>query len=139
MKYEFIKIDNDNYKLKYKEKEFEFKKDVALMNEFQGLNAKARNKLIIDLAKEGLTTKDLTIKKEENGKTYYDNTNIKEMEKNYLNMESLNMFDRITNKYFKMSLLELIEDIGINDENEVEEFSTKLIKVLTGKEENLPC
>ena len=139
MKYEFIKIDNDNYKLKYKEKEFNFKKDVALMNEFQGLNAKARNKLIIDLAKEGLTTKDLTIKKEENGKTYYDNTNIKEMEKNYLNMESLNMFDRITNKYFKMSLLELIEDIGINDENEVEEFSTKLIKVLTGKEENLPC
>lgn len=138
MKYEFIKIDNDNYKLKYKEKEFEFKKDVALMNEFQGLNAKARNKLIIDLAKEGLTTKDLTIKKEENGKIYYDNTNIKEMEKNYLNMESLNMFDRITNKYFKMSLLELIEDIGINDENEVEEFSTKLIKVLTGKEENLP-
>ena len=138
MKYEFIKIDNDNYKLKYKEKEFDFKKDVALMNEFQGLNAKARNKLIIDLAKEGLTTKDLTIKKEENGKTYYDNTNIKEMEKNYLNMESLNMFDRITNKYFKMSLLELIEDIGINDENEVEEFSTKLIKVLTGKEENLP-
>ena len=138
MKYEFIKIDNDNYKLKYKEKEFEFKKDVALMNEFQGLNAKARNKLIIDLAKEGLTTKDLTIKKEENGKIYYDNTNIKEMEKNYLNMESLNMFDRITNKYFKMSLLELIDDIGINDENEVEEFSTKLIKVLTGKEENLP-
>jgi len=138
MKYEFIKIDNDNYKLKYKEKEFEFKKDVALMNEFQGLNAKARNKLIIDLAKEGLTTKDLTIKKEENGKTYYDNTNIREMEKNYLNMESLNMFDRITNKYFKMSLLELIDDIGINDENEVEEFSTKLIKVLTGKEENLP-
>ena len=138
MKYEFIKIDNDNYKLKYKEKEFDFKKDVALMNEFQGLNAKARNKLIIDLAKEGLTTKDLTIKKEENGKTYYDNTNIKEMEKNYLNMESLNMFDRITNKYFKMSLLELIDDIGINDENEVEEFSTKLIKVLTGKEENLP-
>ena len=138
MKYEFIKVDSDTTTLKYKEKEFEFKKDVALMNEFQGLNAKARNKLIIDLAKEGLTTKDLTIKKEENGKTYYDNTNIKEMEKNYLNMESLNMFDRITNKYFKMSLLELIDDIGINDENEVEEFSTKLIKVLTGKEENLP-
>lgn len=136
--YEFIKIDSDTYKLKYKEKEFEFKKDIKLMSEFQSLNANARNRLIIDLSKEGMTIEDLKVKKEENGKTYYDNTNVVEMEKNYIKSESLKMFDKITDRYFKMSLLELLNDIGIFDEKETEIFSTKLIKILTGKDNAFP-
>ena len=53
MKYEFIVIDPDTTKLKYKEKEFTIVKDIALMNELQSINYTAKNNMIIDLAKKG--------------------------------------------------------------------------------------
>ena len=38
MKYEFIKLDDDTTKLKYKEKEFEIKKTVGLLQKLQKVN-----------------------------------------------------------------------------------------------------
>ena len=35
MKYEFIKVDEDTTKLKYKDKEFTFKKTVGLLEKLQ--------------------------------------------------------------------------------------------------------
>ena len=60
MKYEFIKINDDVNKLKYKDKEFEFKTNVKLISEMQGLIAEARIQMIQDFAKKGQSIKDLT-------------------------------------------------------------------------------
>ena len=83
MKYEFIKVDEDTSKLKYKDKEFIIKRNIKLVSEMQGLAMKARVKMIQDFAKEGQSIKDLTIEKKVNGKTYYDNSNKEELENIY--------------------------------------------------------
>ena len=59
MKYEFITKDEDTSILKYKDKEFSFTKDVALITKLQNINFDARNEMIMDLAKKGMTTDDL--------------------------------------------------------------------------------
>jgi hypothetical protein len=53
MKYEFIKVDEDTTKLKYKEKEFTFKRNVKLISELQGLVMEARKRMIEDYAEKG--------------------------------------------------------------------------------------
>lgn len=134
MKYEFIKVDEDNIKLKYKDKEFNFRKNVELIKELQSLNVKARKKMIVDLAKEGVSTKDLTIKKEENGKIFYDNSNMKSLEEMYIGEITIETFDKICKKYCNMSYGELIEDINLDNENKIVEFSKDFAMNISGKE-----
>lgn len=131
MKYEFIKVDEDTTKLKYKDKEFEIRRNVELMKDFQELNAKARRKMIMDLAKEGMSTKDLTIKNEKDGKIFYDNSNVKELEDTYMSMATFEMFDNLCKKYFELDFTSLAEDIGL-DEKGIESFGADFIKALTG-------
>lgn len=138
MKYEFIKKEEDVTVLKYKEKEYEIKKNVGLMKEMQSATSNARIEMIKDLAKDGLTTKDLVIERKENGKTYYDNTNLNELEQTYMNKATMEMFDNICVKYFKQSMMDLILDIGLVDEEESEKFGMELIKALTGSEQTIP-
>ena len=129
--YEFIEVDKDTTKLKYKDKEFLIKRDVGLLKDFQSINVKAKRRMVMELAKEGLTTKDLVIEKNINGKKIMDNSNLTEMENSYVQQESLNVFDNLVNKFCGMSIAELIMDIGILDEKQSEEFGNKLIYAFT--------
>lgn len=131
MKYKFEKIDNDTTKLSYKEKEFEIKRDVDLTRKLQGIYMKARTKMMVDLAKEGLTKKDLVIERKENGKTYYDNSNISEIEQTYITMASFDLYNEISKKYTGFELQELMSDIGITDD-EAEDFGIEFSKALQG-------
>ena len=70
MKYEFIKKDLDKYILKYKDKEIEFNTNVGVASRIQKYQEMAEAKLVMDLAKQGMTVNDLKIEKVENGKTY---------------------------------------------------------------------
>ena len=137
MKYEFIVIDPDTTKLKYKEKEFTIVKDIALMNELQSINYIAKNNMIIDLAKKGLTPDDLIIKKVENGKKYEDERSIREMERNYLIMASLETFNKICKKYTKMDMETLMQDIGLSEQKESEEGISEALPVRNGGMRNL--
>ena len=132
MKYEFVKVDEDTTLLKYKEKEFKFVKDISLMVRLQSVNFNARNNMIIDLAKKGLTTDNLIIKRVENGKKYEDQTSVRAMENNYLIKETLDLFNEICEKYTKMDLQELMDDIGITEEEESKVFCAKLKEVILG-------
>ena len=132
MKYKFEKIDNDITKLIYKDKEFEIKRDIDLIKNTQGLYLKARTKMMVDLSKQGITKKDLIIEKKENGKTYLDNSNITELEKNYTEMAFLELFDDISIKYTKMNFTELMEDIGLTN-NESEKFGLDFSEAIQGK------
>ncbi len=131
-KYEIIKNGTDDYTLKYKDKEFNFKTELKIMAKMQSANKNARVKMVMELAKKGISMKDLTIEKKENGKTYYDNSNKAELEKAYIDDETANVFSEICEEKFGMDLTTLILDIDL-DEKEMEEFSIDLVQALTGK------
>ena len=131
--YEFKKVDNDTTKLKMKineeEKEFTIKRDVKLLKEMQSINFKARKKMLIDLAKEGLTKDNLITKKEENGKTYYNNSSWQELENQYIEEETLNVFDNIIKDITGYSMTELMLSL---EEAEQDKFSNELLVAILG-------
>lgn len=131
-KYEIIKNGTDDYTLKYKDKEFNFKTEIKIMSKMQGANKVARTKMVMDLAKQGISIKDLTIEKKENGKTYLDNSNKVEIEKAYIDDETANVFSEICEEKFGMDLTSLVLDIELS-EKEMEDFSMELVQALTGK------
>jgi hypothetical protein len=132
-KYELVNVSTDNYILKYKDKSFEFKTDVSLVSEMQGIHKKARVSMIKDLAKDGISLKDLSIEIKKDGKTYVDNTNREELENAYIESAMNDFFDNICKDKFDMSLAELLIDIGIvEDTKEVEKFAAELTAALTG-------
>lgn len=133
MKYEFIDIDEDTSKLKYKDKEFIIKRNVKLVSEIQGLVAKARIKMIQDFSKNGQSIKDLTIETKKDGKTYYDNSNKEELEKIYQEQLTIEYFDNKCEELFNMSLVELMNDIGLETEKEGIDFSNAFMASMSGK------
>lgn len=132
MKYRFEKVDEDTTKLIYKDKEFEIKKDVELTKKIQSIYLNGRTKMMVDLAKQGISKKDLVIEKKEAGKTYYDNSNVIEIENTYIQMASLDLYNDISKKYTGMELQELMEDIGLN-EIDSEKFGEEFSQALQGK------
>ena len=138
MKYSFTSIDTDTTELTYKDKRFEVHKDVDLMKRMQSIPIKARTAMMLDLSKKGLTKKDLVIERKEGNKTYYDNSNLLEVEEAYTNQASVDIIDELCQKYFNMGLAELITDIGL-DENETEKFGVDLMSAFSGiKKDDFP-
>lgn len=135
MKFQFIKVDEDTTKLKYKDKEFEFTRNVKLVSEIQALVMKARVKMIQDFAKEGQSIKDLTIETKKDGKTYYDNSNKAELEKIYQEQITLEYFNNKCEELFGMNLIDLMADIGLETEDEGAKFTTEFVNYLSG---NIP-
>ena len=131
-KYSFNFIDNDTSELVYKDKKFTISKDVELQKEIQGVNKKARLLMRTDLAKQGITDKDLIIVRKEGSKTYEDKTHLVELEKEYMNEASVELFESLSQKYFGMNLGELILDIGLTNE-EADKFGADFAKALAGQ------
>lgn len=131
--YEIIKNGTDDYTLKYKDKEINFHTDISIMRDMQSISKRARVKMVTDLSKQGVSLKDFTIEKKENGKTYFDNSNKAELEKAYIDEETAIVFNEIIEKQFGMDLLSLLQDIGLENEKDIEKFSTELMTALIGK------
>lgn len=132
-KYEFIKNGTDDYTLKYKDKEINFNSNVSIVNRLQNTIVEARKKMMIDLAKEGMTVKDLIIERKENGKTYYDNTNKDELEKAYIEDVQGKIFSEVIKELLGVELAELYLDIGITTDEENEEFVEEFGNILVGQ------
>lgn len=133
-KYELIKNSKDNYTLKYKDRSIDFKTDIALISEMQGINKKARINMIKDLSKEGISIKSLSVEEKKDGKTYIDNTNKEELENAYLEEAMEEFFDDICKRYFNMGLAELLVDMDLTeDTKQVEQFTTEFVSALTGQ------
>lgn len=133
MKYKFTKIDQDTTELSYKDKTFSIKRDIDLQKRIQEAIPRARVLMSKDLAKMGLTKKDLVIERKEGNKTYYDNSNILDAEEQYQAMATMEVFDEILVKYTKMTLNEIIQDMELNNE-EVAVFGTDLTNAIMGRE-----
>lgn len=132
MKYTFEKKDEDTTILKYKEKEFTFTKDIATLYKMQSINFTAKNEMIMDLAKKGMTLDNLIIKKVQNGKKYEDETNVITMENNYKIKITLEIFNEICRRFTNMDLQELMSDIGITEQEESELFGKQIKEAIIG-------
>ena len=132
MKYEFIEKDVDTTILKYKDKEYEIKRDVELVSKLQDVNNKARTKMYIELTKQGIKREDLIIKTVKGSKTYEDSSNLNALEKNYIEAETYSLMNDICKRYFDKGLDELVIDVGLTPD-ESKEFGTKLGEAISGK------
>lgn len=131
-KYEFIKNSVDDYTLKYKDKEIIFKSNVDVVTRLQDTVASAKTKMIMDLAKQGISIKDLTIETKKDGKTYYDNTNKIELENTYIQQEQGKVFMEVIKEILGIDITELFTDMELN-EKETEEFAKEFGGILTGR------
>lgn len=131
-RYEFIKNAADDYTLKYKDKEINFKSTVDIVKRLQEAIEKGKNKLIFDLAKEGMTIKDLQKEEKKDGKTYVDNSNYEALEKNYIQKAQSDIFMDVIEELFNKKFTDLILEIGIDNEEEMEQFGTDLGNILNG-------
>ena len=132
MKYEFIKNGVDDYILKYKDKVINFKSTVGIVSKLQGVEKKARLRMLRDLAETGITIEELKKEIKKDGKTYIDNSNKEEMEKIYIEEEKTLAFKEIMEEMFNMSLEELVFDIGL-EEKEIEKFGEEVGNIIAGR------
>lgn len=133
MKYEFIKIDDDTTKLKYKDKEFEIKKTVGLLEKLQNINYNAKLNMMKALKERGETANDYIVKRVEGNKTYEDKSNLVELEQYFVGIESQNIYDDIIKDTTGMSFAELLVDMEFDLENQTElkQFMTDLTLAIT--------
>ena len=133
-KYEIVKKGIDSYTLKYKDKSFDFKKDLLLIEKVQAIPKIAKSNLIKDLAKDGMSYNDLTIVTKKDGKTYEDKTNQIELEKAYEDEAWNKVFDDVCKEFFGLGLANLLIDIGIvEDDVQTKNFAEELGNILFGK------
>lgn len=139
--YKFTKIDNDTTKLECEingeQHEFEIKRTVNLLKELTSATHRARNRLIKDLAKEGITKSDLVKETKKDGKTYYDSSSWDELEQSYYEEENQNILSNVVEQLTGFDLITLIVEMGLG-EKEIEQFSTKLVEALTGTKTDTP-
>lgn len=147
MDYNFEYIDLDTYKLTYtskdkEKKEFTFKRTIEMAKELQGIIASSRLKMFKELSANGMTKNDLiVVRKNADGTISYDETNYRQLEQQYLEIESSLAMDKIVNDCFGMGLVDLLIDLGVNpnsskqeDIDQVALFSQKFGQIISGKE-----
>lgn len=131
--YKIEYVDEDKRILKYKGKELKFTKDVELASKFQELPKRTKTRMIVDLAKQGISINDLVIKTQKDGKTIEEHSNEDAIYKMYQGEEMLKILDEICTKYFNMTVVELIKDMELTQEQELK-FGGDLMEALIGKE-----
>ena len=138
MKYRFERVDEDTTNLIYKDKTFPIKKDVDLVKRMENVKHQAKLNMMLDLTKMGMTKNDLTIERHEGNKTYYDNTNAVEMEKEYLGVSYALFLNEVMEKYTGLNMEQLFNDIGIDTDEkglaEQEKFMTDFLLALGNKQ-----
>lgn len=139
--YKFTKIDKDTTKLECEingeQHEFEIKRTVELLKELTSATHRSRNRLIKDLAKEGLSKSDLVKEVKKDGKTLYDSSSWDELEQSYYEEENQMILSSVVEKVTGFDLITLVVEMGLS-EKEIEDFSTELVIALTGSKAETP-
>ena len=149
MKYKFNELSLDEYELVYTDKEGKevvkpFKRTVELASKLQSGEAEARMELYTYLTKLGKTKEDFIIKKEENGKVIYDETDYREFESSFLLRKQFDIAMAIYKDLFGMDFAELLLDMGLTEDNaddfkdKLEVFSTELREILINGKTKTP-
>ena len=141
--YKFEKINEDTYKLIVGDKEFIFTRTVDLAKELQSLDMYTTFYVAEFLADRGETLDNtkLRVERVENGKTIVDESNLEALKNQARNLAYYDIINKIFKKTFNKGYMELLNDIGINlnNEKEVGDFVGELTKILTnGLIDNTP-
>lgn len=135
--FNITKIDEDTYSLSSlaNGETLIFKKNVQLSRKIQSVNANARLKMIQWMKDNQITKNDLIDKRTENGKIIYDETNYREIERGFINDETISLSQNITNTLFNMDMEALLLKLGFtnDDEKEANRLGTEINKILTEK------
>lgn len=134
-KYEFIKNNVDDYTLKYKDKEINFKSNVNIVSRFQNVVAEAKKAMMFDCIAKGIKPDDLTKKTIKDGKTYYDNSMKEELENLYIQEAQGKIFLDAIKELLGIEAIELFLEIGLETEEETTQFANELGNILVGKYE----
>lgn len=132
-KYEIIKNGLDDYTLKYKDQEINFKSNVEIVTKLQDTIKTARLKMIVDLTKAGISLSELTKETKKDGKTYYDNTNKEELENTYIQQEQVEILQNSVKELLHKDMEELVNEIGLDTIDEIKEFTESVGKAITGR------
>lgn len=146
--YEFTYVKENTFKLIYTNKkgekvEKEFVRNVETAKKLQQIQAKARLNMLLELNKMGMTKEDLIIRKDlGKGQVTYDETNFKEYEKGFIELEAVNTVDEIFKDCLGLGIVELLSDMGIDinsdkqeDAKTVELLTRKFVTIITGNKE----
>lgn len=122
MKYEFIEKGLDEYELHYVNKDGKevikpFKRTVELAHKLASADKDARMELFTYLTSIGKTKDDFIIKKEQDGKIIYDETNYREFESSFLQTKALEIAIKLYENLFKMEFTDLIIDMGLTEKD----------------------
>lgn len=128
MKYEFVKIDDDTTELRYKDKKYEFKKTVGLIEKLQKIHYQAKIDMMVNLKEKGLTANDLIVTTKKDGKIIEDKSNLVELENYFRGIESEVIYADICKQFTGKGFANLLVDVGIDTNNaeEIKDFTMKL-------------
>ena len=131
-KYTITKNGVDDYSLKYGETEIKLHSTVGLAEKIQNVLNEARKKMIIDLSANGRTLNDLVKETKQDGKTLVDTSNADALESLYIEREYSRVFEECVKDMTGKSFVELIQEIGIETEEEGEKFGEEIGGILSG-------
>lgn len=145
MKYEFIEKSLDEYELHYTNKDGEeiikpFKRTIEIASKLQSANKDARMEFFTYLTSIGKTKDDLIIKRQEDDKIIYDETNYRELESSFINDKALEIAFDLYKKLFGMDFVDLVIDMGVsqNDVEQWNKFNTELHDLLVNGKVKTP-
>lgn len=140
--YQFKKINEDEYILISNDKQFPFKRTVDLAKTVQSIDLKTTIKLAEVLAERGETLENtkLRIERKSGSETIIDESNLRMIEKKLRDIAWSEVADEIYKKLFNKSVLEMIKELGIdNDVEMVKKFSSEFFGILVnGLDDNTP-
>lgn len=131
-KYTITKNGVDDYSLKYGETEIKLRSYVGLATKIQNVLNEARQKMIMDLSAQGRTLNSLIVETQKDGKTLVDTSNADALESLYIEREYSRVFEECVKEMTGKDFAELVQEIGIETDEEGEKFGEQIGLILSG-------
>lgn len=131
-KYTITKNGVDDYSLKYGETEIKLRSYVGLATKIQNVLNEARQKMIMDLSAQGRSLNSLIVETQKDGKTLVDTSNADALESLYIEREYSRVFEECVKEMTGKDFAELVQEIGIETDEEGEKFGEQIGLILSG-------
>lgn len=131
-KYTITKNGVDDYSLKYGDTEIKLHSFVGLITKIQNVLNNARQQMIMDLSAQGRTLNSLIVETKEDGKTKVDTSNADALESLYIEREYSKVFEECVKEMTGKGFAELVQEIGLETEEEGEKFGEDIGNILSG-------
>lgn len=138
--YKFSRINEDEFRLEYKDKTIDFKRDVETANRIQSIDSEAMMMAIADLSKQGYTmvNNPYIVTRKVGNKEIVDESNWNYIIDQKKQEATVLIMDELFVKCLNFHMNDLFYDIGINLDtateeqlNIVTEFETEFILIMT--------